>query len=404
MNKNLKIYLFSIAITLGIIPGVFAQETTHAMHPPKPGIAGIPRITLFIPLHLDSALDNGKYRFGNHMPGYIANSLDFYNGAKIAANELSTEGHEAIIRVIDTRSPDYWDQYFKDTATNGTGVVISVAQSAAEIKAIAEKLRPLGVPLISLLPNDAGIGGYPEMMLANSTLKTHCEQIFRFLQRHHSIDNLVMLTPNGTAEGRLKAYFTEENKSTPSIPLKWKDRVFTDSMKTESLALLLDSNQLNVIISPTLNANHAQRLVKMLSSLSPKYRTAVFGMPTWETISFTKSDYKGVDVWYGTPFISTSGNVDLTEDFSKRFKELTNARPGDMGFRGYEITLRYLKTYLTYKNNFLEHINDRQFRIFNDFDFKPVSLRDNGQTDYLENKKVYMIKKTDGAIKSVMSP
>jgi hypothetical protein len=42
--------------------------------------------------------------------------------------------------------------------------------------------------------------------------------------------------------------------------------------------------------------------------------------------------------------------------------------------------------------------------MFNDFDFKPVSLRDNGYTDYLENKKIYMVKKTDGAIKSVMSP
>jgi hypothetical protein len=395
---NLKIWLFSFALFIGFIPNAFSQENTYELHPPKP------RITLLIPLYLDSAFEQGKYRFGNSMPGFIANSLDFYNGAKIAANELNASGIEAEIRVIDTKAPDYWEQFFRDTATEGTGIVISAAQSAAELKAIAEKLRPLGIPLISLLPSDAGIGGYPEMMIANSTLKTHCEQVFRFLQRHHSIDNLILLTPNGTAEGRLKTYFTDENKSTPSIPLKWKERVFTDSMKTETLAMLLDSNQMNVVILPTLNANHAQRLVKMLSSLSPKYRTAVFGMPTWETIPFSKSEFKGVDVWYGTPFISTSGNAELTEDFTKRFKELTNARPGDMGYRGYEITLRYLKTFLAFKTDFLSHINDRQFRMFNDFDFKPVSLRDNGQTDYLENKKVYMVKKTDGAIKTVLSP
>ncbi len=75
-----------------------------------------------------------------------------------------------------------------------------------------------------------------------------------------------------------------------------------------------------------------------------------------------------------------------------------------MGFRGYEITLRYLKTYLAYPADFLNHINDRQFRMFNDFEFKPVSLRDNGQVDYRENKKVYLIKKTDGAIKTVLTP
>lgn len=397
MTKYINFGILYLLLAAGMQTTAFAQTFSE-----QKGTK--PKITLLIPLYLDSAFDAGKYRYGNTMPTHIANGLDFYNGAKIAANELESAGIAALIRVIDTKAPDFMNEYFRDTATEGTGIVIAASQSAAEMKIIAEKLRPLGIPLISMLPNDAGIGGYPQMMLANSTLKTHCEQIFRYLQRNNSIDNLVMLTPHGSAESRLKQYLVEENKNTPSIPLKWREAELNEAATPESLALLLDSNRMNVIIAPTLNGAHAQRMVKMLSSLGPKYRSAVFGMPTWETVSFTKTEYRGVDVWYGTPFVSLSGNAELTEDFTKRFKELTNARPGDMGFRGYEITLRYLKTYMAYPAEFIKHINDRQFRMFNDFEFKPVSLRDNGQIDYRENKKVYLIKKTDGVIKTVVTP
>lgn len=405
MLKHLSIFLIFLWSSTAFFTQAVAQKTDSLpFMQDSLQIKVKPRATIFIPLHLDSAFPDGKYRYGNNIPNHILSGLDFYNGVKIAADELATEGVATRIQVIDTKSPNFLDKFFRDTAYEGMGIVISAAQSAQELKSIADILRPTRTPLISILPNDAGINSYPELMIVNSTLKVHSEQLYKFVQRNHSIDNIVMLTPAGVAETRLKQYFEEANKSTKSVKLKWKDVALTESFDTATLISLLDSNQLNVIIAPTLNGGQAQKVVSLLSMVAPRYRTAVFGMPTWEMVSFTRPEYKGVDVWYGTPFVSSTGNAYLTEQFSEKFKALTNSRPGDMAFRGYEITMRYVKTLVAYGPQFMNHINDYRFRLFNDFNFQPVNLRSNEQVDYLENQKIYFIKKTDGAIKTVMSP
>jgi hypothetical protein len=334
----------------------------------------------------------------------MMNSLDFFNGMQIAATELEEQGISARIRVIDAESPTAFEQFFRDTVFEGNGIVIAAAQTSAGLKIIADQMKPIGVPLITIIPTDAGITGYPQMMMPNSSLKVHCEQLHRFLIRNHSIDNLIMLNMGGNAETRLQQYLQEANKNTKSVPLNWAEIDFGESFTSENILPMLDSNRLNVIIAPTLNSGNAQNIVKLLSSLDSKYRTAVFGMPTWETINFGKTEFKGVDVWYGTPFLTSSGNAILNDEFIKKYRNLTNSKPGDMAYRGYELVFRYVRTLSQYGPDFLKHINDYKFKLFNDFDFEPVSLRNNGQTDYLENQKIYFIKKTDGVIKTVLAP
>ncbi|HSK12244.1 MAG TPA: hypothetical protein VK907_03460, partial [Phnomibacter sp.] len=364
-----------------------------------------PRATIFIPLYLDSAFSEGKYMHGNSIPGHILNGLEFYNGVKLAADELETQGIPARIRVVDTKDPNYLEALFKDTTYEGMGIVISAAQSAAEFRAIAEKLKPLGTPLISMLPNDAGVTNYPNLMIANSTLKVHCQQLFRFVQRNHALDNLVMLTARTGAEARLMQYLEEANEATPGTKLNYKNIALGDeSDETQLLAGLghmLDSNRINVIVAPTLNTIQAQRIVRLLSTFSPSYATVVFGMPTWETVNFAKSEYRGVDVWYGSPFTTLPNNTVMNETFINRYKDFTNGRPGDMAYRAYEVTLRYLKTFFTYGPQFMDHINDARFQVFNEFDFQPVRTREAGPVDYRENQRIYFVKKTEGALKTV---
>jgi hypothetical protein len=395
VNITAKV-LFFLSLT-GFVPSdLLAQEAVRTQ--PKP------RTTVFIPLMLDSVVVDGKPIFTKSMPASMSNALDFFNGMQIATQDLEAQGIAARIQVIDSKSANSFEQYFRDTTFEGTGIVISAAQSAAEFKAIADKLRPLAVPLISILPNDAGVSAYPQMMLVNTTLRTHCYQVVKFLQRYHAIDNLLLLDIAGTAETRLKQYLKDANSETRAVPLGWKETIYGEDFTAESLVNLLDSNRMNVLVAPTLNGANAQHIVKMLSTLAPKYRATVVGMPTWESVSFTKSEYKGVDVWYGTPFVTAAGNATLNDEFVKKYKALTNSLPGDMAYRGYELSVRYVKTHSVYGKKFIEHINDYRFKQFNEFNFQPVSVRENGQTDYLENQKVYFVKKTDGIIQTVLTP
>ena len=81
---------------------------------------------------------------------------------------------------------------------------------------------------------------------------------------------------------------------------------------------------------------------------------------------------------------------------------MANSKPSDMAFKGFEITYRYLKTYYTHPSDFMKYINDSSDKIFADFNFEAVQSKDSSATiNYWENKKIYFVKKTDGAIKGV---
>ena len=55
-----------------------------------------------------------------------------------------------------------------------------------------------------------------------------------------------------------------------------------------------------------------------------------------------------------------------------------------------------------YGDQLINHLSDKEYKLFNDFDLQPVYLNKAGiSTDYLENKKLYFIRKADGKIKSV---
>ena len=74
-----------------------------------------------------------------------------------------------------------------------------------------------------------------------------------------------------------------------------------------------------------------------------------------------------------------------------------------MVLRGYETTIHFGKLLMKYRNNFISNISSNQYKIFNDFDIKPIRLREsNSVPDYLENKKLYFIRKQDGNIKAIL--
>ena len=73
-----------------------------------------------------------------------------------------------------------------------------------------------------------------------------------------------------------------------------------------------------------------------------------------------------------------------------------------MVFKGFEAIYHFGNLLLKYKNNLINHLSDKEFKLFNEYDFQPVKLKaTNSLPDYLENKKLYFIKKVDTQIKSI---
>ncbi len=74
-----------------------------------------------------------------------------------------------------------------------------------------------------------------------------------------------------------------------------------------------------------------------------------------------------------------------------------------MVYKGFETTYHFSKLFAKHKNEFINNISDNEFTLFNQFDIQPVKAsRNNDKPNYLENKKLYFIKKQSGNLKSVI--
>ena len=60
------------------------------------------------------------------------------------------------------------------------------------------------------------------------------------------------------------------------------------------------------------------------------------------------------------------------------------------------------KLLLKHRKNLIGHLSDKEFKLFNDYEFQPVKFKKEASLpDYLENKKLYFIRKSDTQIKSI---
>jgi hypothetical protein len=271
-----------------------------------------------------------------------------------------------------------------------------------ELQQLASAAAQMNVPFINVnFPNDGGITNNPEFVILNSTLRTHCEGIYRFIQRNYPTKPVVLFRKKGTQEDRLKSYFDDIGKSTNSVPLKIKYVTLDDVFDVTALTPHLDSTTQTICIAGSLDENFARMLCQGLASVNKTNTSLVIGMPTWDNIDFSHAEFNGEEIVYSTPFyINPADN--LVKSIQQYFKVRFFSRPSDMVFRGYETTYRFSRQLLHTGQRLSGSLGEKKFKVFTDFDIQPVFLnRQNMTLDYFENKKLYFIKKLDGNITGV---
>lgn len=360
------------------------------------------KIAVFAPLYLDSAFDaTNNYRYDKSFPKFINPGLEFYEGIQLALDSLNKEKNQLEVFVYDTKSASKTlAQQLKEMDSVGLLIAYSSPQENWQF---AEAARQRKIPYLNPnLPNDGSITNNPYFVLLNSTLKTHVEGLYRFLQKYYATSPVVLFRKKGMMEDMIKGYFDEFSKKTVSVPLKIKIVEISDSFNIKQITDHLDSNKTFVCIAGSLDDNFNRRLALMLASIHKIYKTSMTGMPTLVNISkdFVRTEYKGPEFIYSTPFYN--GKTDkISNSINEYFTTKIYARPSDMVTRGYEIAWPFAKLLLKYKNELASNITSKEFNVFHDFEIQPVLNKQTNTLDYFENKKLYYIKWQDGLIKGV---
>ncbi|MFZ6024971.1 MAG: ABC transporter substrate-binding protein [Bacteroidota bacterium] len=390
MRSHIKIILSFLLLSC-VLTTTFSQTNERVY-----------KIAVFAPVYVDSAFtEDGTYRLGSQiLPRYMLPGLDFYNGIMLAVDSLRKEQAPIEVVFYDTKSVKGSISYaLTDSTLSDVSLIIAAFSNRAEIKPLADFALEHEIPLIShTYPNDGGLTENPYFILINPTLKTHLEGIYRYLQRVYPTSNLTMFRRKGAVEDMIQNGFSDIGRSTAGLPLKIKTVELTDSFTTSQVISYLDSNKQNIILCGSLNEVFGSNLVKALSE-SRRYRSIAIGMPTWDAL---RGVNRNIEIIYTTPyhFIRTDK---LGFNITSTYRDKFSGRPSDMVFKGFEAIYRFTKLLIKHEGKLLANINDKSFKLFNEFDIQPVRPYSNntGAVDYLENKKLYYIRKMNGQIRSV---
>jgi len=368
-------------------------------------------IAVFLPLYLDSAFDaNGAYRFDQNFPKYLNPGLEFYEGLQLAMDSMEKKGIPLEIAVYDTRSASKsLQQILEDTSFSKFQLMIGYV-NAAELRILANAAKNREIPFINVnFPNDGGVTGNPEFVILNSTLHAHCESIYKFVQRNWATSNIYYVRRTSADDDRLRAYFAEIEKNTPSVPLHIKFISTDNNLDPARLFPEIDSNAKTVVIVGSLDENFGKAVCGRLQPLSKTYPLKILGMPTWDAVTdFNAPAYADLEIYYTTPFYLNPADS-LAMSIQQNYKTRFYSRPSDMVYRGYETTLHFGQLLAAQQGKLDGSIGERKFKVFDDFDIQPVfTNRENtGQAgttltlQYLENKKLYIIKKVNGNVVAV---
>lgn len=362
------------------------------------------QLAIFAPLYLDSAFDaTGNYRYDKNFPKFINPGLEFYEGAQLALDSLQKEGAQLEVHIYDTRSTIHpLSEILASPDFQKTGLIIGHVVPG-EMQQLAAAAAKMNIPFINAnFPNDGGITNNPQFVILNSTLKTHCEGIYKFIQRNYPTKPIVFFRKKGAQEDRVNHYFTDIAKSTASVALKIKYVTLEDNFDAAALTSYLDSNTTTVCIAGSLDEGFGKMLCQSLAVVNKTYNSLVIGMPTWDNIDFSTQDLAKEEIYYSTPFyINPSDN--LVKEIQTWFKTKFFSRPSDMVFRGYETTFRFTRQMLhTGGKSLGGNLGEKKNKVFNDFEIQPVFLNPQVMTlDYFENKRLYFIKKQDGNTNAV---
>jgi hypothetical protein len=357
------------------------------------------KIAVFAPLYLDSAFNySGSYRFNKTFPKFLNPGIEFYQGVQLALDSLQKQGAPLEVFIYDTKSgTTSLAQRLQSPELSGVEMFIAQS-SASETKLLADAALSRKIPFVSAtLPNDAGTAANPYFVMLNTTLQGHIEGMYKLLQRSYALDNIVVFRKPGVQEDAIKSNLLDFGRITASVPLKIKIVDVGTDFTPQALIPHLDSTRRNVVIAGSMEEYFGTKLAATLAPLSKKYSSMLIGMPTWDNVNFNKSEFKGVDIVYSTPFFYnrlTPLESRLAADFEKNI----GSRPTDVYFRGYETVMRFALLLLDTKKDVASNLTRKGNAIFTRFDIQPVFKDKTAMTlDYFENKNVYFVRVSNGA-------
>lgn len=327
-------------------------------------------------------------------------ALAFYEGAKLALTQLSTEGVNLNVYIGDTQGKETntRSELTKSEVTGADLILGPVLKRNTQV--VADFAKQKRISMISPFNPSTGITyDNPYYIQMNPYLRTHCETITTHALQNHRPEQIVLVALDIPAERARMQYFQNKNIAMGNTTRFKEYFVKPSELNKIDMAQFVNSGA-KIFIFPTWSKEPFinESLRKLM--LTRKKDLRVYGMPQWE--SFEEVDYNFFDQL--NLHISSASYIDDSKfevkDFEKKFFEAYGIPPSLSAFRGYDVMLyagRLLKKEgRNFQNRFL--LNDAEmlhtkFSIRGDYggfdESQPARQYENKHVNILEFENGY---------------
>lgn len=358
------------------------------------------KVGIFAPLYLDSVFTEDEFNYPKNFPRFVLQGLDFVQGAQIAFDSMPSPIAGIDARFFDSKSTkEDINTLIKNNRLDSLDIIIGSVKDE-EYKTLANFAFEKKIPFISATyPNDGGITGNPYLVIVNSTLKAHCEAIFSYVLQNHGTEKILIFRKAGSQEDKVAGYFSTLNKPDGKALLNIQTVMLDSNFNT--VKYKLDSTKQNIIIGGSLEEEFAYNLAAALSPLKKKYDITLIGMPNWDgfqSFSNPKKNLNDFPVFFTSPYFNNKWD-NYSRIIQDVYMNKYKGKPSDYAFKGFETIFIFARLITRYPENFMDHLNDYPYRVFSEYNFKPVSIKkDSDGPDYYENKHLYFLKSVNGVV------
>ncbi len=342
---------------------------------------------------------------GGANPAKAQFALDFYAGAKIALDSLSSQQMNLKVNVIDSRNDI--NAVLARYDVSKADVILGPVEKENVPVAMDFSNRLQKIYVSPYFPTGDLQGGNPLFIQVKPSLKTHCENIVRHLRGRYKTDQVVLVGRKTDAEtARFKLFQDANSAMNQSLYGGRFDEWSIENETNFTIDPYIHPSGQTVFVIPSWDEAFVQAFLQKLAASPRKGNVSVYGMPQW--MDFNKSVtslYQSLDVRV-TSSTFIEGNNENVRYFRSKFFNKFNKMPNSDSFLGYDCMLYVGKMLQQYGTAFPQYLqNEQQNVLHTKFNFTPIYrtvVNDNNPNDNIakyENQFVNVLRYINGSFR-----
>ena len=339
-------------------------------------------------------------------------AVSYYLGTKMAFDELSREGINLNVSVMDTKADESETQSLLNRSDLVNSNLVVGPVKKGNLKVVADWARANRKPLVSPISASTTItNNNPYYIQVAPGLETHCKAITQHVRNKYATDQVVLVVRNKRAETSRLKYFQEANYEISASKIQRFQEFIVNDFSAENSEIdvtpYIKQGDTTVFILPSWsNESFVYSFLRQVQLAKADNHVVVYGMPQWMKFKRVSYDYfEQLNVHVSSNTFVDKENFNVKE-FTKNYFNRYGTLPSDEAFIGYDVMLYFGRQLAKNGTRFQEKIDVENRNLMHTrFEFQRevptagVNVEDYSLTDRIENKYVNILEFKDYAFK-----